>query len=91
MSAQIQLRERLGLSDAAPLARQILAEKGSDLVIDASRVSHIGSLCQQVLLAAAKEWQEDQRTFRMCNPTDACVQDLALCGLTPESFEGEVA
>ncbi len=87
MTLRIDLQERLGLSDAAPLAAKLKSMRGRDVAIDARQVTHIGTLCQQVLLAAAKEWHADGKTLRLIEPTDACVHHLALLGLTPETFE----
>lgn len=87
MTARIQLQGRLGLSDAEPLANRLRSVRGADVEIDASQVTHFGSLCQQVLLAAASEWHGGGHELKLVNPTDACVEHLALCGLSPESFE----
>lgn len=90
MTARIQLQGRLGLSDAEPLANRLRSLRGADMDVDASQVTHLGTLCQQVLLSAASEWHAAGHEFKLVNPTDACVDQLALCGLTPEYFEENI-
>lgn len=87
MTARIQLQGRLGLSDAEPLANRLRSVRGGDVDIDASKITHLGCLCQQVLLSAAAEWQGAGHSLKLVNPTEACLEQLALCGLSPESFE----
>jgi chemotaxis protein CheX len=87
MTARIQLQERLGLSDAEPLANRLRAVRGDDITIDASQVLHIGTLCQQVLLSASSEWQGAGHNIKILNPSDACIEQMALCGLSPEIIE----
>lgn len=87
MTARVQLQGRLGLSDAEPLANRLRSIRGDDVEIDASQVTHLGSLCQQVLLSAASEWHGSGHEFKLTNPTEACIDQLALCGLSPASFE----
>ncbi|WP_380051947.1 STAS domain-containing protein [Falsihalocynthiibacter sp. SS001] len=87
MTARVQLQGRLGLPEAEPLAQRLRAARGDDVAVDAAQVTHLGVLCQQVLLSAAAEWHAAGRSFKIVNPSDDCVDHLALCGLSPASFE----
>jgi chemotaxis protein CheX len=64
-SDTLQLAECLDLAAAAPLRAEILARRGSPLVIDGSRVQRAGGLCLQVLLAARSTWRSDEQSFSL--------------------------
>ncbi|MDI3335183.1 STAS domain-containing protein [Defluviimonas aestuarii] len=52
------LDPRLDLPAAGRLHAALLARTGTPLEIDATAVSHLGALCLQVLLAAARTWKK---------------------------------
>ncbi|MGB7269858.1 MAG: STAS domain-containing protein [Albidovulum sp.] len=52
------LPARLDLTQAEALRQACLARRGQPLCIDAGGVRHLGALCLQVLLAAAKDWRQ---------------------------------
>ncbi len=91
MSVTITMAPRLGLDAVGPLVDNISAASGQDLELDASQVSHLGTLCLQVLLAAARDWAITGRRFRLVSPSDACTTQLALFGLSPETLAGGTA
>jgi len=86
MTRVILLAPRLGLDAAVPLAAQIKAERKHDLDLDASQVAHLGALCLQVIMAAALDWAAVGRQFRLVGATDACIMQLSLFGLSPETL-----
>jgi chemotaxis protein CheX len=43
-------------------------------------VEHLGGLCLQIILAAAKSWRADGLEFQVVNPTPAFVDSLKLLG-----------
>ena len=50
----LSLAPVLDLNEATALHEKLVALKGSDIVIDASAVERVGTLCVQVLMAGAK-------------------------------------
>ena len=84
--ANLKLQPRLGLAEAQPLVTALREHSGSDLVIDASEVSHLGTLCLQALIAAAREHAAEGTGFLINNVNDSCVQQLSVYGLSPEAL-----
>ena len=76
MSGPLKLPPRLDLPMAAPLAQQLADRRGADLHIDAGAVTHLGGLCLQVLLSAAKTWRSDR--LRMTFSASSAAFDAAL-------------
>ncbi len=88
MAEMIVLARRLSLEEAAPLKMEILSCRGKDLEVDAGQVGHLGTLCLQVLLAAAREWAGSGHSFRLKDPSEAMLSSLALFGLSQENLAG---
>lgn len=88
MAEMIVLARRLGLEEAAPLKMEFLSSRGKDIEVDASQVGHLGTLCLQVLLAAARDWAGSGNAFRLKDPSEAMLSALAHFGLTQENFAG---
>ena len=59
----VELAAVLDLNAAAPLRERLLAQRGSAVVVDASKVERIGGQCLQVLLSARQSWQCDGMAF----------------------------
>ena len=59
----VSLAAVLDLNEAAALRGKLMGLRGSNVVIDASGVERIGALCVQVIMAAAKTWNEDKLSF----------------------------
>lgn len=83
----ISLPPVLDLPAAAPLARELLSARGTEIAIDASRVERFGALCLQVLLSAQKTWAEDGRRLAVVSPSLAFSQGLMRFGLPAGAFE----
>lgn len=81
-----RLDERLDLRAATPLARDLLALRGADLLLDATAVRHIGAPALQVIRAAARTWAEDGFRFGLQTPSDEMVEQLHLLGFTADSL-----
>lgn len=77
----------LDLPAAAPLAKELLAARGQEIAIDASKVERFGALCLQVLLSAQKTWAEDGKRLAVVAPSLAFTQGLARFGLASGAFE----
>ncbi|MBY0422066.1 MAG: STAS domain-containing protein [Parvularculaceae bacterium] len=83
----ICLPPQLDLPAAGPLARELLAARGTEVAIDASKVERFGALCLQVLLSAQKTWTEDGRRLAVIAPSEAFTLGLARFGLPSGAFE----
>ncbi len=88
MTAVLTLQERLDFGAVTPLKTAILGHTGQDLEVDASHVAHMGTLCLQVLIAAANDWKQAGKIFRVTSPSDICVTQLALHGFSPDTLTG---
>ena len=78
---QLQLPEILDLTAATPLAQSFIAQRGSELRVDASRVRRVGAQCLQVLVAAAEAWKTDDARLRVINPTEEFLEGCRLLGV----------
>jgi chemotaxis protein CheX len=54
--------------------------RGSNVVVDASGVERVGALCVQVIMAAAKTWDEDKLSFTFSKVSDAFQKTMQLIG-----------
>lgn len=77
----LSLAAVLDLNEASALHGQLMGLKGSNVVIDASAVERVGALCVQVLMAAAKTWQEDKLSFTFARVSDAFMKTMQLIGV----------
>ncbi len=82
----LSLDAKLDQNASAPLKNILLAKRGQDLEVDASKVTLISALATQVLRAAARTWAEDGKTLRIVNPSNDCEDQLRLLGFTPETL-----
>lgn len=89
MNAPLVLQQRLDLPAAAPLASALRAQAGSDLIIDAGEVSHLGGLCLQVLAAAAISWRQAGNDLRLTPRSQSFDDALDLFGVTLADLETE--
>jgi chemotaxis protein CheX len=70
---------------AASLFEVLSSLIGTDVVIEGSRVEHIGGQCLQILLAAASTWKTDGAVLEFVNPSLEFIAGLELLGV-PEIF-----
>ena len=82
MTARHKLEERLDSTAASPLAGDLRALAGADLVLDASGVTHLGTPGVQVLLSAAASWRASGAMLTVEAPSEAFGEQLAALGLT---------
>lgn len=75
------LPERLDTAAATALAAELVSHRGTDLAIDASRVSFVGALCAQVLLAGRAAWAADGRAWTLVAPATAFIDGVRALGL----------
>ncbi|WP_299963221.1 STAS domain-containing protein [uncultured Roseobacter sp.] len=86
MSDPVKLQPRLDLSAAAALKSTLTDHKGDELVMDLSDVKHLGALCLQVMLAAAKSKVADGISVSVINASDRVIDQLRVMGVTPETI-----
>ncbi|MBZ4022431.1 hypothetical protein CKO11_08170 [Rhodobacter sp. TJ_12] len=88
----ISLAPRLDLSQASPLASALRDATGTDLVLDASEVTHLGGLAVQVLASAASTARAAGTSFTITPRSEAFDEALGLFGLAPGDLQtGEAA
>lgn len=88
MTVEIKLKDRLDFGVAPDLKSEILGSQGNDLVIDASAVTHMGTLCLQILIAAANDWRKSGHKFDLISPSDVCETQLSLHGFSTDTITG---
>jgi chemotaxis protein CheX len=86
MSNEISLAPRLDLSAAQELLATLSTRKDSKVILDMSEVSHLGSLCLQVMIAAARAARNDGRTLIVKNTSDRVRDQMRVMGMTPETI-----
>jgi chemotaxis protein CheX len=89
---RVILTSVLDLRAAAPLTEELLALRGNDLVIDASKVERIGAPCFQVLLSAVKTWAVAGHTIAIFDESPAFSESathLGVCLSQHETNENE--
>lgn len=77
----LSLDNVLDLNAAGSLHAKLMAARGSDLVIDASSVERVGALCIQVLMSAAKTWEEEKHSLTFSQMSDALMKTMQLSGV----------
>ncbi len=88
MTAALTLEDRLDFGAVASLKAALEGQVGNDLEIDASAVTHMGTLCLQVLIAASQDWARAGHRFCLTSTSDSCATQLALHGFTPDTLAG---
>jgi len=82
----------LDLKATGPLTEGLLAMRGQNLVLDASKVERLGTQCVQILMAAAATWKDDMASISIVEPSDSFSAGLRILGLTPQAIlEKEIA
>jgi chemotaxis protein CheX len=77
----VSLAAVLDLNEASTLRTKLTGLRGSNVVIDASGVERVGTLCVQVIMAAAKTWNEDKLSFTFSKVSDAFQKTMQLIGV----------
>ena len=76
----LTLPEVMDLKAATPLAQRLVDFQGRPLMLDASRVEHLGGLCFQVLLSARLSWAVDRVPLSIKDPSTTFSEALELFG-----------
>ncbi|QFY59048.1 STAS domain-containing protein [Rhizobium grahamii] len=77
----LNLSAIIDLNEASSMRDKFLSLRGSDLSIDASAVERVGTLGAQVLMAAAKTWDQDNLAFTFSKASDAFQKTMQLIGV----------
>jgi chemotaxis protein CheX len=77
----LNLAATLDLNEASALRDKLLSMRGSAVSIDASAVERVGALGAQVLMAAAKTWDQDKLAFTFTKASDAFQKTMQLIGV----------
>ncbi|TCU18833.1 STAS domain-containing protein [Rhizobium sullae] len=77
----LNLAAVLDLNEASALRDKLMSVRGGDLSVDASAVERLGGLCAQVLMAAAKTWDQDKHSFTFTKVSDAFHKTMQLVGV----------
>lgn len=85
MTEPIVLPARLDLAAVAPLAQEMAARlPGGHIILDGRGVTHMGALCAQAIISAARSAQDSGGSLTFTDLAERAVQHLATMGLTPE-------
>jgi len=77
---KLKLAAVLDLNEASNLHGQLMSLRGTKLAIDASGVERCGTQCAQVLMAAAKAWEDDKQSYTFAKVSDAFQKTMQLIG-----------
>ena len=86
MTNTVTLDAKLDLSAASELMTALKAQDDEEVVLDFQDVTHLGALCLQVLLSAAKTTLAQGRTLSFVNISDRVVDQMRVMGMTPEAI-----
>jgi chemotaxis protein CheX len=78
---ELSLDKVLDLNEASSLHGRLMNLRGGDVTIDASAVERVGALCIQVLMSAAKTWEEEKLSFTFSKMSDALAKTMQLVGV----------
>lgn len=87
----LALTSRVDLSQVGPLAADLRACQGEDLVIDASAVTHLGALGLQLLASAARSWRSAGYELSITPRSNAFDDALAQMGVGLAELQSEEA
>jgi chemotaxis protein CheX len=85
-AASLSLDPVLDIKAVSLLAENLLAHRGSDIVIDARQVERLGAQSLQVLLSAVATWRADGHLLEVANPSEAFTEGLRVFGIDDQSW-----
>jgi len=80
----LNLAAVLDLNEASTLRSKLMDMRGSNVAIDASGVERLGTLCVQVLLSAARTWNEDKLSFTFTKVSEVFQRTMQVIGVDIE-------
>lgn len=85
-TGSMTLPTELDIKAAGPLATELIAARGKDLVLNASQIERVGAQCLQVLLSAAATWSADGVELTLQEPSPAFAEAIQTAGLELTQF-----
>ncbi|MEJ0052584.1 MAG: STAS domain-containing protein [Methylovirgula sp.] len=85
-AASLSLDPVLDIKAVSLLAENLLARRGSDIVINAGQVERFGAQSLQVLLSAVATWRADGHLLEFANPSETFIEGLRVFGVDAESW-----
>ncbi|ACK50412.1 hypothetical protein Msil_1448 [Methylocella silvestris BL2] len=82
----VELPAALDLKAAAPLVAELLACRGDELLVDASRVERLGGQCLQALMSAAMTWKADELPLAIVDASQDFIDGLRRFGVALEDL-----
>jgi chemotaxis protein CheX len=86
MTDPIVLAPRLDITAASDLLTTLRGRTEAEVVVDLKEVKHLGALCLQVLLSAAKSLTAEERKIKIINTSDRVLDQMRVMGMTPEAI-----
>ena len=80
-SGSLKLSPVLDLTEASALHGTLMSMRGRNVTIDASEVERVGVQCVQVLIAGARAWQADKKSYVVDKSSDAFANTMQLIGI----------
>ena len=77
----LKLSPVLDLTEASALHGTLMSMRGRNVTIDASEVERVGVQCVQVLIAGARAWQADKKSYVVDKSSDAFAKTMQLIGI----------
>lgn len=77
----VTLTGKLDFAAAEGLRVELAERRGTDLVLDASGVQHLGAAVLQVLISAVTSWRADGRSMTVTSASDEWLTALGEFGL----------
>lgn len=87
----LPLPPKLDLSQVGLLTTALRDRAGSDVVLDAGEVSHLGGLGLQVLLSAAQSWRSSGHSLSIQPRSEAFDEALTLFGVGLDAVQSQEA
>jgi len=84
MAETLSLEGKLDLSAVPQLHDDLMACAGKDVIVSLAKVTQLGALCVQTLIAAANSARGGGHDFTLAEPSDRVLGQLAAMGMTPE-------
>ena len=77
---------KLDLAAVNDLHMSFVGCAGQDIILDLQNVTHVGALCAQACIAAARSAKQSGNAFQVVNTSDTVLNQLGCMGLTPETI-----
>ena len=85
MPDPIIMEPRMDLSNVEPFVQSMMLQAAEgQIVLDASKVTHLGALCTQAIISAARTVGNAGGTLKITSLSDRAAQQLEYMGLTKD-------